>query len=179
MTDQHTLKAIIDGLDEAARTMEAKWGFGRLPLLVSVETRAKFYRQRDKAYDALEECYGAKVITRDMLDRTQSACAGMERAWKALDAEATTAGAKSVDPDVWECVLQDGSVAAIVRTTAEASSVIREGRMLNVWTLDEVARAIDLMPEIVRAAKETFPGATVQPERVRGRREKLNDEIPF
>jgi len=65
-----------------------------------------------------------------------------------------------------------------VRTNAEASKVIQDGRALNVWTLDEVARAIDHLPEIVRQAKETWPGAKVV-ERVQRSRGVLDDPIPF
>ena len=54
--DQLTLKAHIDGVDHIAQRMEAKWGVGRLPLLVDAEMRAKFYRQGQRMREALEAC---------------------------------------------------------------------------------------------------------------------------
>lgn len=179
--DTTTLKAYIDGVDQIAQAMESKWGVDRLPLLVDAETRAKFYRQGERMRDALEACYAPKaVITRAMLDAVASATGGMERAWAALDRKATEAGEKPIDPDVWETPLSDGSLVAIVQTNADASKVIRDGRLKNVWTLEEVARAIEAFPDIVRSIKETFPGATVQPVRQkRARGEPLSDPIPF
>lgn len=178
--DSLTLKAYIDGVDHIAQAMESKWGVGRLPLLVDAETRAKFYRQGDRMRTALESCYGAKVITRDMLDAAAKATGGMERAWAALDKKAEEAGEKPIDPDVWETALSDGSLVAIVQTNADASKVIRDGRLKNVWTLEEVARAIEAFPDIVRSVKETFPGATVvQPREKRYRAFEPCQEIPF
>ena len=178
--DQTTLKAHIDGVDHIAQRMEAKWGVDRLPLLVDAEMRAKFYRQGQRMREALEACYGAKVITRDMLDAVAKATGGMERAWAALDKAATEKGEKPIDPDVWETALSDGSLVAIVQTNADASKVIRDGRLKNVWTLEEVARAIEAFPDIVRSIKEKFPGALVQPVKAkRARGEKLDDPVPF
>lgn len=181
MNEDHiTLKAHIDGVDHIAQAMELKWGVDRLPLLVSSETRAKFYRQGERFREALEACYGAKVITRGMLDTVASATGGMERAWAALDKQATEAGEKPIDPDVWETALSDGSLVAIVQTNADASKVIKDGRLKNVWTLDEVARAIEAFPDIVRSVKETFPVATVvQPREKRYRAFEPCQEIPF
>lgn len=178
--DFETLKAYIDGVDQAARTMEAKWGVGRLPMIVSTETRAKFYRQGLRFREALETCYGAKVITRDMMDAIAKAAGGMERAWAALDKEADTIGAKPLDPDVWEAVLSDGSILAVVQTSADAHRVLEDGRIKNVWTMEEVSRAVEAFPDIIRSIKETFPGAEVQPVREkRSREEPLSDPIPF
>lgn len=178
--DATTIAACIMGVDEAARLAEAEWGIGRLPLLVDDDMRAKFMRQADRLNAALEVGYGSPMLTKDQLEAVQKAAGAMQRAWAALGAKARENGHTPLEPDIWEAVLQDGSIACIVRTNADASKVIRDGRALNVWTLDEVARAIDLMPEMVRSVKETFPGATVLPakERARGRFEP-DTEIPF
>lgn len=178
--DSMTLKAHIDGVDHTARRMEDKWGVGLLPLLVDAETRAKFYRQGQRFRDALEACYGAKVMTRSMLDAVASSAGGMERAWLALDRKASEAGEMPLDPDVWETPLSDGSLVAIVRSNADAHKVLGDGRLKNVWTLEEVSRAIEAFPDIIRSIKETFPGATVEPVSAkRARAEPLSDPIPF
>lgn len=176
--DSETILALTQGVDHVAQTMEAYWGVGRLPLLVGDELRAKFARQGLRWRNALEEAWDAKMLTRDQLDAVQSASGGMQRAWQALDKAAREAGAQALSPDVWEVCLSDGSVACVVRTNAEAGHVIAEGRHLNVWTMEEVARAIELLPETIRAAKVAFPGATLQPARERYRG-KLDDPLPF
>lgn len=177
--DSQTLKAHIDGVDVVAQRMEAKWGMGRLPLIVSTETRAKFYRQGLRFREALEDCYGSKVITRDKLDAVIKSAGGMERAWSALDREAVSLGEKPIDPDVWEVVLSDGSILAVVQTNADAHKVIEDGRIKNVWTLEEVSRAVEAFPDIIRSIKETFPGATVEPVKRERYRGKLDDPLPF
>lgn len=177
--DAITIKAHIDGVDAVAQEIETKWGVERLPLLVEADLRARFMRQAEKWSEALQEAFQSKMLTVDQLDRVRSSSAAMERAWKALDDAATKAGKKPIEAQQWECVLADGTLAVIVRTNAEAGHVIREGRCLNVWTLEEVARAIDHMPEAVRAAKETFPGAKVTGLRERRGGVKLDDPLPF
>lgn len=176
--DAATLMALTQGVDHIAVECEHRWGVGRLPLLVTAEMRAKFIRQGDRWRDAMEAAWNSPMLTRDQIDAVKSTTGGMERAWRALDAQAKADGAKAIDPDIWEVALADGSIAQIVRTNAEASAVIREGRALSVWTLDEIGRCIDLMPEMVRVAKETFPGATVMPKRERASG-KLDDPIPW
>jgi len=176
--DAATIQAHIMGVDKAASEAEATWGIGRLPMLVDTDMRAKFMRQGARFREALESAYEAKMLTRDQLEAVEKTAGGMERAWLALDKSARDAGHKSTEPDIWEAVLDDGSIACIVRTNAEASKVIQDGRALNVWTLDEVARAIDHLPEIVRQAKETWPGAKVV-ERSQRSKGVLDDPIPF
>lgn len=177
--DTQTLKALIDGVDHIARTMEGKWGVGRLPLLVSPDTRTKFYVAGEKFNDALEASYRAKIMTRDMLDHVKAKAGVMERAWAALDAEATRKGEQPIDPDVWEVALSDGSILAVVQTNADASKVLRDGRNKNVWTMDEVARAVEAFPDVVRQCKEAFGEIKVEPVREKRARAVLNDPVPF
>jgi hypothetical protein len=176
--DAETILALTQGVDHVAQQAEAYWGVGRLPLLVDDDLRAKFARQALRWRNALEEAWDAKMLTRDQLDAVQKSSGAMQRAWQALDKAAKEAGAKALSPDVWEACLSDGSVACIVRTNAEAGHVIAEGRSHNVWTLEEIARAIELLPETIRGAKIAFPGATLQPARQRYHG-KLDDPIPF
>lgn len=178
--DAETLIALTQGVDHIAREAEAHWGVGRLPLLVGDDLRAKFARQGLRWRNAMEDAWSSKMLTRDQLESAKSSSAGMQRAWLALDAQAKANGAPSLSPNVWEVQLSDGSICAITRTGAEAGAAIREGRLLNVWTLEEVARAIEAFPGVVRAAKETFPGATVVGfhERKSGK-ELYDDPIPF
>ncbi len=101
----------------------------------------------------------------------------MIRGWQALNKLATDAGANFLDPEVWEVRKDDGTVVAIVRTNAETSKVVSDGRYLQVWTLDEIARVM-AANSLVGKAKEVFPGAIVESHKTL-RREELSDDIPF
>jgi hypothetical protein len=99
----------------------------------------------------------------------------MKRAWTALDRAATQGGAPHAE--VWECVLPStGEVVAIVRgdPATVATSCQR------VFTLDEVARLIDGLPDAVNAVKQAFPGSEITEVR---RKPPVNwqtgDELPL
>lgn len=182
--DAVTLQAYLTGVDETAREMEAKWGIERLPTLVDAQLRAKFNRQVLSWQTALEEAWSAQFLTANMLEAVSLKAAAMQRAWGALDAAAAEAGHRPIAPWVWEVPLQDGTVAAIVQTTAEAGKVIADGRHLVVYTLAEIANVIDALPTTIIQAKTLFPGAKVMPPRDRANRPHqpgvpFDDQIPF
>lgn len=149
------MQALIDGVDEVAKAAEAKWGVGRLRLLVSDELREKFDRQGRLLNQAIWTGDLDGVGT-----GAETHAPAMRRGWQALDAAATAAGAQPLSPAVWEVPLSGGRVAALVRSVAEVHQVAREGRYVQVWSVDEIARLIDAFPEVVKA-KEVFPGAEV------------------
>src|ERR1700761_9713547 len=92
-------RAHIDGADETACEMEAKWGADRLRLLVSPELREKFDRQRYLLNQA---------IWHGDLEQVRRESGRMVSAWLALDRAATTAGQQPLSPQVWEVPLEDG-----------------------------------------------------------------------
>lgn len=141
----------VDEMDLTVIEMERKWGVDRLRLLVGVELREKFDRQRYLTNQAI--WFGD-------LELVKRETARMVKAYQALDRAATEAGKTGVKPEVWEVALPDGSVAAIVRTNTEAFAVNREGRHARVFTLDEIGRLIHGFPEIAKA-KEVWPGVEV------------------
>jgi hypothetical protein len=144
-------RAYIDGADETAAEMEAKWGCDRLRLLVSPELREKFDRQRYLLNQA---------IWHGELEEVRREAGRMVNAWVALDRVATVAGKQPLAPEVWEVPLEDGSVAAIVQDYAQARSVVAEGRAVSVFTLEEIGRLLSNYPEVAKA-KMVFPGATI------------------
>src|SRR3712207_2542828 len=163
-------RSMIDGVDELAHRMERKWGVDRLRLLVSDDLRHRFDRQRFKLNAA---------ITSGDHDALATECARMRKALETLDAAAEAIGAEPIAPEVWEVALPDGTVAAVVRTTADAHHVVGDGRLKRVYTLAEVANLIHACPEVIKA-KDTFPGAEVVAVRSRpDPLEGLDDEIPF
>jgi hypothetical protein len=144
-------RAYIDGADETAAEMEAKWGVDRLRLLVPAELREKFDRQRYLFNQA---------IWHGDLEAVRTQSARMVNAWHALDRVATAAGAKPLPRDVWEIPLADGTVAAVVPDNARAAMVNADGRQVAVYTLEEIARLLVAYPEVAKA-KLVFPGAVV------------------
>jgi hypothetical protein len=141
----------LDGVDHLAAAMEQHWGCDRLRLLVPTELREKFDRQRYRLQQARA---GAT------LDILVEECRRMARALNALDANARAAGAMPQPATVWETVLSDGTVAAIVQDDGTAKDVVADGRAVSVWTLAEIGRLIDGHGAVVKA-KLVLPGASV------------------
>lgn len=146
------IASALAGLDALAHALEAKWGCGRLRLLVDTDLRARFDRQRDR----LDETLFGDPAWNDV----KPAVEAMQRGWKALDGAAEAADAQMLCPRVWETTMPDGRVLAIVPTVADAHHVIADGRSLVVWTLAEVAQ-LAAGCDLVNATKLQFPGATV------------------
>ena len=179
-------RAYLDGADQAAVEMEAKWGADRLRLLVDPELREKFDRQRYLLNQA---------IWHGDLEQVRREAGRMTTAWQALDKAATAAGKQPLHPQVWEVPVVDPEltdtperaayVVAIVPDDASAHHVIAEGRKVAVYTLEEIGRFLAMYPSVAKA-KLTFPGATVTAVRrsvdnvMHGLRdgEGLNDEMP-
>jgi hypothetical protein len=171
-------QAEVDETDAVAIEMERKWGSDRLRMLVSVELREKFDRQRYLLNRAIH--YGEYP---ELIKEARR----MASAWRALDKAAEAAGRTPQPPDVWEAVTNDGVVIAVVRTNEDARRVLAEGRWVQVYTLAEIAHLIDAYPTIVKA-KEAFKGATVVASRreirdplegIADSRQGLDDPIPF
>lgn len=164
---EHMIGAIIAGVDHVASEHERRWGRGRLRLLVSDLLRAKFDAQAAKLDAALQS---GQVL------QIQIHADAMRRAWQVLDRAATEAGCEPLSPEVWECVLPaSGEVVAIVRGEAEASLVAVERP---VFTMREVAQAIELLGKTTLEAKRTF-GASVAAVRAATIDWGKGDEIPF
>jgi hypothetical protein len=114
--------------------------------------REKFDKQRFKLNSA---------IWHGDLASVQQEAQRMINAWMALDRSAEAAGALTTLPKVMEVALAGGTVAAIVEDQAAASRVIREGRQLVIYTLDEIAVMLSNYREVVKV-KQEFPGSTVE-----------------
>jgi hypothetical protein len=172
-------RAYLDGADQTACEMEAKWGADRLRLLVSPELREKFDRQRYLLNQA---------VWHGELEDVRNHSGRMVRAWLALDAAATAAGKAPLSPLVWEVPLgSDLGLAAIVPSDEHAAAVRAEGRQVTVYTLEEIARFLVAYPEVARA-KAKFPGSEVVAVRksindpldaIVDSDEPLDDVIPF
>lgn len=144
-------RAYLDGADQTACEMEAKWGCDRLRLLVGPELREKFDRQRYLLNQA---------VWHGELEAVRRESGRMVNAWLALDRVATEAGKAGLAPVVWEVALADGTVAAIVPSEEHAAAVQPEGRRVAVYSLEEIGRFLSAYPDVAKA-KVTFPGAEV------------------
>lgn len=171
-------RAYLDGADQTACEMEAKWGADRLRLLVGPELREKFDRQRYLLNQA---------VWHGELESVRRESGRMVKAWQALDAAATAAGKAPLSPLVWEVALADGSVAAIVPSDDHAAAVRAEGRKVAVYTLDELGRFLSAYPDVARA-RAVFPGAEVTHvskrvsdplDAIADTGDALDDDIPF
>lgn len=157
-------KASLDRLDAIASAMERKWGIDRLPKLVDAALAVRFRSQAERLDEAIRSNVSAAVSAQ---------AEAMLRAWQALDAAALDGGWKPLSPTIWETVLPEtGEVIAIVRDADEAFALAKERKGV-VWTLAEVAFAIEAFGDTVRATKEAFPGAEVTAVRPAGTTAKL------
>ena len=144
-----------DEADYLHEKMDAKWGPGRLRLLVQPELRNKLDRQR---YLYLQAKDGGQLIDVQRESRRMAA------AWRALDKAAEAAGASPTDPAVWELVVPSGIfqglVVAIVKDDRDVKKVQAEGRHTIVYGLDEIGRLI-AADHFSLTCKENWPGAEV------------------
>lgn len=147
----------IDAANYLHEQMEAKWGCGRLRLLVEPELRLKMDRQRYLFTQAQE--------TGQLID-VQRESKKMCNAWRALDRAAEAAGASPVDPAVWELVVPSGTfkglVVAIVKDDRDVQRVKADGRHTIVYGLDEIGRLI-AADHFSLVCKDRFDGAEVVP----------------
>lgn len=151
-----TGRAAIDGADAIAVEMEAYWGVGRLRLLVPAELREKFDRQRYLFNQAIQNGNLEAVVTQSKR---------MVTGWMVCNQVAIKAGAKRLDPQVWEVALESGQVVAIVPDSHRAALVMSEGRAVMIYTLEEVGRMLG-SSLFALEAKKHWPGATVEKIRV-------------
>lgn len=181
LSDVLSIQSDIDAVDFTAREMEAKWGAGRLPLIVGPDFREAFYDQRSMLNGA---------IWAGDVGETRRHAEAMIRGWRALDAAATADGQSPLSVECWETTTDDGEVLAIVRTNAEAAALTRQGRKMQVWTLAEIGRALGRYADTAGLVKTIFEGATVECVRLKVRppvaehvlddiEAALNEEVPF
>lgn len=162
-------------LDVLARSMESKWGVGRLPTLVSPELAGKFASASAKLDAALSD------PARDVAEiRTRIEV--MMRGWRALDDAAVADPNASPMPDgVW-CIEFEGQEYAVVRegmdlgaVAEHAKNTIPAHRVVGVRELLVALKEMRNRP-FVDTVKTAFPGAELR--RVQSDAE-LDDEIPF
>ena len=162
-------QAVTDALkplDRIAVEMEAKWGVGRLPRLVSPDMAAKFGSARDKLNEAIRENDGEAVAKR---------AAVMIRGWQALDKAAAEAGCEAL-PLRTVGVRHEGRsyVVAWDRADVHRAASLSDAPE-NVVTVHELLVAYEALRAKIDGVKQAFPGAEV----VRAALPPGGDGIPF
>ena len=158
--------------DDEVNRLERKWGIDRLPWLVPLELRDRFYEQLDKLNSAIDKCEGVD----HEVEVTLRGCAAIERA-------AIEGGAQPLTGEYIEGRMPDGTVLAITSNGYEAGKVKQDNREMKVFTVDEVGVVLEKWLEenkaktLVDEAKNVFPGAVV--ESIVKNQLLLDDEVPF
>ena len=165
-------QAALHKYDDEVNRLERKWGIDRLPWLVPVELRDRFYEQLDKLNAAIDKCDGVE----HEVEVTLRGCAAIERA-------AIEGGAEPLTGEYIEGRMPDGTVLAITANGYEAGKVKQDNREMTVYTVDEVGVILEQWLKekqakaFVDEAKNVFAGAVV--ESVTKTAKLIDDEIPF
>lgn len=154
-------------LDRVAVEMEAKWGVGRLPRLVSPELAALFGSAKAKLDQAIQANDAAEAAKR---------AAVLIRGWQKLDQAATEAGADEL-PLRTIGANNDGRAYVIVWDRADVSHAAKVSGVSpeNVVTVHELLTAYEVLKGRIAGVKQAFPGAEV----VRVGIPRGGDELPF
>lgn len=165
--DEIRCDMMLAPFDHACREADAKWGIDRLPELVSVETAEKWGSAMAKLNSAIEACN---------IEETKQRVAVCVRGLAALDAEATAAGHKPINPEVWEAEY-NGRIFSVIRDGREwVKTELPKGR--RIYTMHEVAVALDALDRGVFAEiKDAIPQATISA--IKTAPADFSDDIPF
>ena len=150
--------------DKAMRDMEAKWGVDRLPELVSTDTAEKWGMCMGRLNEAI-----AKPDPTETKQWVEVCLRGLAK----MDAEAAATHAPS-SPDVWEYEYQ-GHKFGIIADGREWPAAQAERPDLTIYSMQEVAVALQAHNQSVVEVKAAFPGAEITAIR----KKVTDDPIPF
>jgi hypothetical protein len=157
-------------VDRIATAMDQKWGIDRLVGLVSTETAARYGSALAKLNAAIATSNAEEVATR---------AAVLVRGYEAMDREAAAAGHTPAPPEAWEIEV-GGAMCVVIRDGRDWPMCQAAHPGKRIYTLREVAVALEHLGGMVAAVKDAFPGATVTATRPKTElEESLNDTIPW
>lgn len=162
------IEVVVKAVDRRAREIEELWGLGRLPSLVPHELAERFRNQQRK--------FSSAVWAYEPDDVRKHGDA-MLRAYARLEEVAAAAGAEPKPVEQWEFETDDGLVV-LVKDMADTGRAQLHGRKGQVWSLDEIINIVRAHPVLV-AAKQCFPGATVESIRPPLEVREFDDDLPF
>jgi hypothetical protein len=152
--------------DRAAREADRTWGIDRLPELVSPATAAKYGSALAKL--------NAAIAANDPDDCAARAAVCI-RGMAAMDAEARAAGHTPMPSGFWMHE-QNGDTIIIARDMRDWPLIEKMHPGVPIFSMREVANALEAYGQTVVAVKEHFPGAEVKASRPT---EVFDDPIPF
>ena len=132
-----------------------KWGRGRLPSVVSYETRERYVKQFTLWHTACLDGTIAEVTAHG---------AGMRRAYDFMDQEATTAGVEQMPARCVDGIKEDGRRLVIVQ---DAATMV-DDETAEVWTAEAAIKLIEAhRPDTAAQVLEAFNGAKIEDYRLR------------
>ena len=132
-----------------------KWGRGRLPSVVSYETRERYVKQFTLWHTACLDGTMAEVTAHG---------GGMRRAYDFMDQEATAAGVEQMPARCVDGIKEDGRRLVIVQDAA----TIVDDETAEVWTAEAAIKLIEAhRPDTAAQVLEAFNGAKIEDYRMR------------
>ena len=174
VTSEASYRKIQNCLTEFDRVVsdyERRWGCERLPNLVDMELRDRYWKQMDRLNAAIDATNPVDVEHQVQVTL---------RAYAVLEARAKEMGAKELTGMAWTATSHDGAVTvAVVQDVNEIANIKREMPDALVYSVQEVANIVAAWSEknkLVDDVKNVFEGAYVSKITLK---EELDDEIPF
>jgi hypothetical protein len=142
--DHQRFRLAMVPIDEAMWASEQRWGVGRLERIISPTTLAAWQRGWSAYRVALDDCDGPAV---------ERIGPRMIQALAVMAAEAERNGHQPLAPDTWEADMGNGVVLVVVRTSAEASAVLRASR-----AADGASYETTLPPDLAVTVRQQHEG---------------------
>jgi len=166
---EQLVDAAVGRFDEWARYMDRRWGVDRLFQLVPIELAQRYAGALGVLNDAIREIDPQKAA---------EASANCIRGMQKLDEVATAEGHALARGDVIEVADDDGNVFGILLDEREWPAAKQARPDLDLVSPREVAIALHFHKhELVRKAKQEFPGAEVSGVKPAEPGEKLPNEF--
>lgn len=172
------VKAALESVDEVARTLEQRWGIGRLQRIAPPDLAVKFAQATENFNEACNQ-----DDHNYMVQKANNLIAG----WKALERSAEKNGFSPADPKVLYLRAPDdaldGKPFAIIEHSGDYKR-IEPDTVTRIYTIDEICRFIQFWEEknsMANTVKDTFPGSqitSIKPNN-ENKEEPFDDEIPF
>ena len=175
VTSEATYRKIQNAITEYDRVIsdyESRWGADRLPNIISMDMREKYWAQMDRLNSAIDS--NNPIDVEHHVKVTIKAYASME-------AKAKEMGYKELTGIAWTARSHDDKTTiAIVQDVHEIGRVKKEMPDANVYSVSEIANILNNWQDksdIINQVKDMFPGAHVS--KVTPLEKELDDEIPF
>jgi hypothetical protein len=166
--DQISCNYAVAPFDRMATEIDRTWGIDRLPELVTPETAAKYGSALAKLNAAIEANNPEECATR------ANVCM---RGLQAMDKEARALGHSPMPSNFW-MYEQDGNTIIIAQDMRDWPLIEKMHPGIAIFSLREVANALEAYGQTVVAVKQSFAGAEIKSTAPINRKD-MEDELPF